>query len=82
MQRPLWAKPTGAQQPRLAREKSWGLAMVVPVMPASQALVLSGVLVSAGLLIFLAAALPRHKRREPTAQRGDSPPRSISCGEP
>lgn len=56
--------------------------MVVPVMPASQALVLSGVLVSAGLLIFLAAALPRHKRREPTAQRGDSPPRSISCGEP
>jgi len=33
--------------------------MVVPVMPVSQALVLSGVLVSAGLLIFLAAALPR-----------------------
>ena len=33
--------------------------MVVPVMPVSQALLLSGVLVAAGLLIFVAAALPR-----------------------
>ena len=82
MQRPLRAKPLGAHKPGLRRKQTRHFAMVVPVMPVSQALVLSGVLVGAGLLIFLAAALPRHKRREPTAQRGDGTPRSIGCGEP
>ena len=52
---PLRAAQTGLPTPVTSDEE----AMVVPVMPVSQALLLSGVLVAAGLLIFVAAALPR-----------------------
>ena len=62
---PLWVSPARRHGPCLRRRQPRRLAVVVPVMPVSQALLLSGVLVGAGLLIFAAAALPRLWHHQP-----------------